>query len=271
MRETAAGHRLVLDYLRQLDAALKVLPVRNARELREQVTAHLEEAVPPGASDEAVTRILRQLGSPHDLASEAAAAAGRRPWPARLGWRAWALTGAAVLAVAAVISYLVVVLSTGPLVTQGLSEWWYPQDATRAVMTSADGLTQSTVPIRPGQRQGFMFQLFNYTHLTQTVLGTTLEFGPAGGTNLQAGLSSADPDHGGYPPQSLHYALPVSIPPGQSRDMRVIWTSRGCLEKGAESGTSELTLQVRVGWITRTEVIQLNQGWYLGPGKGPCP
>jgi hypothetical protein len=53
--------------------------------------------------------------------------------------------------------------------------------------------------------------------------------------------------------------------------LRVMWTSTTCLEKGSSQGIDQLSLRVRVGWITRTEIIRLNQGWYLsGPSQGRC-
>ncbi len=44
MSETALAHPLVAGYLRQFDAAASVLPVERARELREQIPAHIEDA-----------------------------------------------------------------------------------------------------------------------------------------------------------------------------------------------------------------------------------
>lgn len=278
MRGTAVGHPLVLEYLRQLDAALKALPVKAARELREQVAAHLDDAVSPVADDEAISEILRRLGSPRDIAAEAASLAGNRRWLARLGWRVWALIAAAVIVIAAVVSYVAVIESTGPLTSQGISAWWYPQDSRRAVITGAADATQTMVPIRPGHSQGFVIELFNYTSRTQTVLGTTDDLtAPNGGANPGIGVSTLDPHAGvsivGHYPEnlwSLRYTLPVSIPPKQSRALRMMWTSNGCLPAAGESGIGQLTLRVRVGWITRTQVIQLNQAFYLGPGKGFC-
>jgi hypothetical protein len=49
---------------------------------------------------------------------------------------------------------------------------------------------------------------------------------------------------------------PGSIPPHQTRALRVLWTSATCLSKGPSQGIDELSLRVRVGWLTRTEVIQ---------------
>jgi hypothetical protein len=162
--------------------------------------------------------------------------------------------------------------STPPLSVQGLSAWWYPQDNTRAATTFADSQTQTTVPIRTGQRQGFVIQVFNFTNRTQTVLGSDEETAPNGGTNTQIGVSTLDPVHAHGAVRSLRYTLPMSIPPDQSRYLRWLWTSRHCIRNaGSDTGTDELILRVRVGRITRTEVIQLGQGWYLGPGKGACP
>jgi Nitrate and nitrite sensing len=70
MSGTALDHRLVREYLRELDTALRGLPAAQALELREQVTAHLEDALRPEAGDQEVAEILRRLGSPAGLAAE---------------------------------------------------------------------------------------------------------------------------------------------------------------------------------------------------------
>jgi hypothetical protein len=49
MNDTALQHPLVRDYLRTLDSDCAVLPVSYARELREQIRAHLDEAPGPEA------------------------------------------------------------------------------------------------------------------------------------------------------------------------------------------------------------------------------
>jgi hypothetical protein len=271
MPGTALDHPLVRQYLRDLDAALKVLPTESARELREQLTAHLDEVLRPGADDEAVAQTLHRLGLPWSLAAEAAAASGRRPWIARLGWRGWTLIAAAVVAIGAITGYVAVVASTGPLAASGLERWWYPQDNNREVFTYANGQTQSTVPIRPGQRQGFVVQLVNFTSQTQTVLGPAGAFiAPNGGADVQLGVSTVDPDYVGGAWRSLRYTLPVSIPPNQTRDLRMLWTSTGCLQQEQQAGITTVALRVRVAWMTRTEVLQLPEGFFLGPAKQPC-
>jgi len=63
MSETALGNRLVDAYLRVFDAEAAVLPVSRARELREQVVAHIEDAVGADASDEEIAVVLSDLGA----------------------------------------------------------------------------------------------------------------------------------------------------------------------------------------------------------------
>ena len=104
MSGTAVDHRLVRDYLRDLDKAMRGLPDTQARELKEQITAHLDDALQPGAGDDEVAATLSRLGSPADLAAEAGAASGSSgPGLAlsgrRVGWRL-----AAIIAVPAVIA-----------------------------------------------------------------------------------------------------------------------------------------------------------------------
>jgi len=104
MSGTALDHRLVREYLRELDTAMRGVPAAQARELRQQIIAHLQDALGPEAGDQEVAAALRRLGSPADLAAEAGAASGP-PGPrsalgrSRMRWRL-----AAVIAVPAVIA-----------------------------------------------------------------------------------------------------------------------------------------------------------------------
>lgn len=50
--------------------------------------------------------------------------------------------------------------------------WWSPVDGRRDVTTQAAGVTQDTVPIRPGSIQGFALTVFNYSDVAQVILGT---------------------------------------------------------------------------------------------------
>jgi uncharacterized membrane protein len=77
MSGTVLDHRLVRDYLDELDAALRGVPGDQARELKEQITAHLDDALRPDADDHEVAATLTRLGSPADLAAEAGASGGR--------------------------------------------------------------------------------------------------------------------------------------------------------------------------------------------------
>jgi Nitrate and nitrite sensing len=102
MSGTVLDHWLVRGYLRELDAVMRGLPAVQARELREQITAHLDDALGPDAGDHDVAATLSRLGSPADLAAEAGAASGSTgPRSVLSGWRL-----ATVIAVPAVIAAL---------------------------------------------------------------------------------------------------------------------------------------------------------------------
>jgi hypothetical protein len=281
MGGTALDHPLVRDYLRDLDQALAALPPEQASELTEQITAHLDEALPPGTTDDEIAAVLARLGRPADLAAEAMADpadAAARParrrirlrW-LRLGWRRWTAVGAAVVIVAAGAGYLNAMATTAPIQFADGSAWWYPRDYNREVDTQADDKQQSTVPIRAGQRQAFAITVANPSDRPETVLGPAPGQASPGSRSVQIGVSPLNVDNGGFPTRRLRFYLPFTIAPHQTRILRVTWTSDICLRKGQTNGIGQLALRVRVGWFTRTEVIQLPEGFYLsGPSQGPC-
>jgi hypothetical protein len=280
MSGTALEHPLVRDYLHELDAAFAALPPGRAHELREQIAAHLDDALPADAGDQEVAAALQRLGSPGDLAAEAAPppvpAAAVAPVPGRRrfrlrrpGWRG----GVLIAAVAVGAGYGIAVVTAAPIQPGGASAWWYAQDSARAVSTQADGRQQTTVPIRSGQQQGFVITVYNPSDWTQTVLGPAADFTGPGGPDVQIGVAgwNLSIERGGGVFRPLSYALPGSIPPHQTRALRVLWTSTTCLEKGSEQEIDQLSLRVRIGWLTRTEVVQLDQAWALsGPSRGRC-
>ncbi len=103
MSGTALDHRLVRDYLRDLDKAMRGLPDTQARELKEQITAHLDDALQQ-AGDHEVAATLSRLGSPADLAAEAGAASGSSGPPLSLSGRRVRWRLAAIVAVPTVIA-----------------------------------------------------------------------------------------------------------------------------------------------------------------------
>ncbi len=133
------------------------------------------------------------------------------------------------------------------------------------------------MPIRSGHWQGFVIDLFNDSDQTQTVLGQ------AYGNGLPSAFAGAGPPHGiigvstpnreidegGGVYTGVKFILPGVIPPHQLRAMRVLWFSNTCMQGRSQEGNDEIALRVRVGWITRTEIISLTQGWYVqGPSTG---
>jgi len=288
MSSTALDHPLVRNYLFQLSAAMRGLPPAQARELKEQITAHLSDALPADADDQQVAAALRRLGPPSDFAAEAEAAippsrssifgallATIRP-------RTWII--AAVIVIVAVVAarWADYYLSVPSLTYSNGGDWWYSQDAKHENIVATWTATQNTTPIRSGQRQGYIVSLFNGTKVTQTIVGDASgEFGwnsPGSGTEqlTVSGPAGTYQDIGnGFVGQTVasglvFLRLPVSIPPFQTRIVKVLWTSDFCLTAGQSNGIDVLRLRVRVGWFTRTESIP-QQGWYLiGPSHGRC-
>lgn len=280
-------HPLVRDYLASLETALDVLPADQAAELREQITAHLDDALPPDANEEVVTSVLDRLGQPGNLAAEAAAAAdgrssqvtnGPRARKTRLRWRVWSPVGLVVALVAVWAGYVVAMHSVGALRVHGSSAWWYPHDNARQVVSRADGIAQTTVPVRSGKRQGYVIDIYNPSNWTQTVLGEAYgrEYQSPGAPTAQFAVSAQTVGRQDF--HSAGYNLPGVIPPHQTRAIRVMWVSTECMPPGQEIEDS-LLLKVRIGWVTRQEVIALNPAWALAgpstgkyaPGSALCP
>jgi hypothetical protein len=69
MSGAALDHRLARGYLGELDAAVRGLPAAAARELKEQITAHLEDALGPDAGDQevAAARTPDRVSTPQAL------------------------------------------------------------------------------------------------------------------------------------------------------------------------------------------------------------
>lgn len=285
----ALDHQLIRIYLYRLDYAMRGLPGAQYRELRDQITAHLEDVLPADADDAQVADALSQLGTPADLAAEAKAdvgptiraalaASARRKWApiARARTRTKLSAAATVLILVAGGTYLGVILSA-PLIEFGSdSVPWYPQDASHQTFASADGAQQDTFPIRSGQRQGMLFGIYNPSNFTETVLGpktlygTDLIFGAGGFDQTQVGVSvpSRVIANGGIT-RDVAFTLPESIPPHGYRLLRITWRSTMCLQGKSSFAINNLYLRVRVGWFTRTDVIALGFGWGLsGPSAG---
>jgi hypothetical protein len=269
---TVLEHPLVRDYLRRLDAACAALPAAQARELRDQIIAHLDEALPAEATEGEVDAELARLGTPAELAAEAAgparrsAAARLRSRLSRLSWRSWTLIAVALVLVVGAATYLDSVLSAAPLVQGGIGSWWFPQDQNaHGSTTSAGDVTQISVPERWGQQQGIVVGVYNNSDWTQSIVGpggAWAQSGPFSPVLLAVG---SDPvvDEGGAWSDRTHWGLPGSIPPHSYRLLRILWTSRICNEPGGSTIIQDVTLRVRVGLITRTEDIQLQTAWAI--------
>ncbi|HUA29784.1 MAG TPA: hypothetical protein VMC03_12940 [Streptosporangiaceae bacterium] len=289
MTRTSLDHEMVRAYLARLDAALRAVPAAQARELREQICAHLDDALPADADEDQVAAVLTRLGSPAELAAEAGpAGAASQATPARaiaivslprrlarVRRRTWGVLGVIAVLAGIATGYLVYYLTPDSLGFEGASGWWYPEDYSRAVTTTADGVIQTTVPLRSGQRQGYFVAIHNPAGVTQTILGpaygASVPLDSPGSAVVQVGVSVPNQNiENGGSSRSIGFTLPGVIPPGQIRLVRVLWTSDIC-SSGGTSSIDTLALRVRVGWFTRTEVIALGRAWAVtGSSHGSC-
>jgi hypothetical protein len=290
MSRTALDHGDVRVYLYRLDNAMRGMPAAQSRELREQIIAHLDDVLPGDADDAQVAAALSKLGSPADLAAEAKAdlgptlrvvlaAGARRKWARVAGARGRTkfVAVATLVLLAAGGTYLGQIL-TAPLIQYGDAEtWWYARDYAHSVRTSADGVRQTTVPVRSGQRQGYAFGIYNPSNLTETVLGpVTSQYNPSispdgfGPVDMGVSVPNRQIDEYGGLIRNVAFTLPESIPPHQYRILRITWISTVCMERGGSGVINALYVRVRVGWFTKTDVIPLDEGWALaGPSANP--
>jgi hypothetical protein len=274
MSETVLERPLVRQYLRSLDAACAALPRAQAQELHELIAAHLEETLPPDASMPEVLAELNRLGPAHSLAATAAGP-GQFSAMRRLGnrarrvrWWVWTAIAVLVLALGTGAGYLISVNTAAPLIASGGIGWLYPADQARAVETSADDVTQTTVPYRFGQRQGILVGLVNDSDWTQQIVGVGpgWAFGSLPGTSQASVESAPHFTEAGGEVLGTSYTFPGDIPPHSARIVRVYWTSDECMAAHEGNIIDSISLLVRVGGITRTENIPLEEAFELaGP------
>jgi hypothetical protein len=275
MSDTVLEDPLVRLYLHQLDAACLTLTAAQARELREQVAAHLTEALPPGATIAEVNAELARLGSPRSLAAEAAGP-GQRPFLRRLRnrlgrvrWWTWAVIAVLVPALGTGTGFLISMNTASPLIASGAIGWLYPADQASAMETTAGDVTQTAVPYRFGQRQGILVSLVNESDWTQQIVGVgpRFTFGSyLGETRVSVQSGPHLNEVGTALSGTSYYASPGVIPPHSARLVRVFWTSDECFAAGGGIIIDYISLQVRVGVVTRTENVPLQDAFELtGP------
>jgi hypothetical protein len=290
MSDTLLANPLVRRYLRQLDEACAGLSYAQARELVEQITGHLEDALPPDAADADVRAELARLGTPRSLAAEAAGITparfphlqpalrkvGRRL--ARVRWWTWAVIAVLVPALGTGAGFLISMETATPLSVLGTG-WLYPVDQAHRTDISVDGATgtisQTTVPIRSGQRQGIDMGVTNNSDWTQQILGTDPGWDGGFFIEVQVAVETGPYMHDngaarhGTP---IYYEVGAAIPPHSYRLVHVSWTADGCGIRNASTSFSDLPLTVRVGTVTRTEDVDLDGQTFAlqGPTHAKC-
>ena len=75
---TLHEHPLITSYLRRFDIAAVHVPAERREALREEIAAHLRDAIPAGASDAEVAAIITDFGSAEDIVTQEGVAPVRR-------------------------------------------------------------------------------------------------------------------------------------------------------------------------------------------------
>lgn len=270
----------VVAYRRQLEAVLGRLPSGEAALLRDQIDAHLREALAGDRGGGDVEDVLRRLGPPDELLPEPSNPPGLRQRlligarrirttpPRRL---LALITGLLVLASAVGVG--IDYLAAPSLTYDGLvSSWWYPVDSRHATSHTAGDVTQQTTIMRFGHQQGFVITIANPSRWPQTVLGPTPHEVSLGASPLQVAVAVPPPRQLGLATQ-LHYAQQVTIPPHHRALLRLLWRTNDCSSPGAGMATNSVTLRVRIGPLTRSEHLSFGTNYWAltAPTDAPNP
>ena len=70
----------------------------------------------------------------------------------------------------------------------------------------------------------------------------------------------------------IYYVAGATIPPNSFRYVRVSWITDICMVGDGSTSFSDLPLTVRVGTVTRTEDVNLDEQTFVldGPSQGKC-
>ncbi|MHB1931084.1 MAG: HAAS signaling domain-containing protein [Acidimicrobiales bacterium] len=276
---------LVEEYRRQLEAALRRLPPSEAERLREQIDAHLRDAIARDAGDSAVREVLRRLGSPEEVVAAAVAEGAAGPLrPPRVGLghrlrrmrrRTLAIVVVALALSGALLGWGIDYASSPSLVFDGEAGWWPAQGP--ATITQIGNLAQSAVPFAFGKTQGFFVVLHNPSGWSQTIVGLPPYTQSMAVSPLHIRLALFEIDHQGLPTAYRYHELPFTIPPGGYAFLREYWTTYDCTSAGVTTSTDAVVFQVRVGGLSvRRETISVDPVFALvappsTPKRQHCP
>jgi hypothetical protein len=276
--------KLLKEYLRELDRALQALPRSKARELREQITTHLDEAITPEMREDEVRAVLAELGQPVDLVADAA----REPRvpndifvgrlrARRTRKRRWTIAGAVVGVLAVLAAVFVPLCITWSGVNADPVSIWgqravYGVSASDVTYSQANGETQTTIQLHPHTQQAMAYTFTNDTNYTQTILGFDPKDNFLGGGAFQLRFFTG-PEIDVLAADTFDGAPPATVAPHHSRTMLLAWTTAKfpCFMAGGGAVLSGLRLRVHVGWVTRTENIRLPGALGLYGPSGTCP
>ena len=279
---TIFTHPAVATYLAELDEALRERPDGHADDLRDQVRAHIEDAIAPDATAAEVEAELRRLGSPRSLVSDDTETPPAIVYtrPSVSGWlsqrpRNWwaAFWVVAILLVAGTGGVIIeanVAHVTGKCTPCG---YLFVQDRQAARGDSVADVHEWKVPQRWGQDQAFTFTIYNPSRYAQQVSG-----GPGGKVPSASGdepmrldiatRSQAQQDV--FTDWPRHFvAGAVTIPARSSRQVVLHWVHNDCYPRGGSETSDSMQLTAHTLGVTRTETILFGEVFTMTGSGAP--
>jgi hypothetical protein len=271
-------------YLADLDKALTHISTQHARELRQQVREHLEDALSPDATDAEVEATLTRLGPPGDLMTADPEPPARVVYtrPSIAGWLRQRPRGfwAAIVAVAAVLIAATVLVTIETHIAPMEADchpcaYAFPEDRLHLLDPPVFDYNHMIVNQRFGQDQAMTFTLYNPSRYTQVVQGGQIGLSPAE-TDEPMSLDIATVSQ---EPRQLEQEWPrhftthgVAIAPKAYQQVVLHWVQNVCREPSSTSKFGGLDLQVKTLGITRMESVTIGEEFdIITPGgRGRC-
>lgn len=278
---TIFTHPAVGKYLAELNAALRERPDGHADDLRDQVRAHIEDAIPPDATDAQIVAALARLGTPESLVSEdidsRPAIVYTRPsfegWLRQRPRNWWAALGVVVILLIAGTVGVTIETNIRPLVGEcGPCGFMFIQDRNLTHFDSAAGVEEAKVRQRWGQDQAFTFTIDNLSRYAQRVSGGQIGQPPSQtGEPMRLDITTvSQPDQDLFDDWPRHFVdHAVTIPPHSKYQVVLHWVQNLCYASGGSETMTSVDLQVQTLGVTRTEAVGFGQAFTVVGSNAP--
>ena len=270
--QSVLAHPAVATYLDELDRALRGSSAPHAGDLRDQVRAHIEDALAPDATDAEIEATLARLGRPERLAvgedeppaTVVYAIPSLTVWLRHRHRSFWAAIVAAVALLIAATVAVTVETHVAPMeATCFPCAFAFPQDRLHMRDPSAFDLNHMIVTQRFGEDQAISFALYNPSRYAQVVSGGVLDAPSLEPQSLD--ISTVGPGHenpiGEWP---RHFTTgDVSVPSHSYRQVVMHLVQDQCALPGNTMTYRSVELKVVTLGVTRTDNAQIGESFTI--------